>query len=185
MLPVQLIPESELTGDQIAAIVTLTNSVWPKEGLSLQQRIDELQSAVGSGEREPLNPIRFVVWDGKMAVAHAQVFDRTIQTVDGQSVNILALASVCSDANFRGQGLGAAVVKAAFEQIDQSRPVSLFQTGVPDFYRKFGGRIIDNRFVNRLAEASDANPWWDKHVMIVPASFAWPEGTIDLNGSGY
>ena len=127
-----------------------------------------------------------------MAIGHALVFDRKIHVLNEhdkteESINVLALAGVCSDASRRGEGLGVAVVKAAFNQISEHRPVSLFQTGVPEFYEKLEGRLVGNQFVNLLnTEQPQANPWWDKEVMIVPGHFDWPaQCKIDMNGAGY
>ena len=79
------------------------------------------------------------------------------------------------------------IARSAFERVDsQLFPISLFQTGVPNFYLKLGARVIDNRFVNSKNKAApNENPWWDTSVMIYPSSYEWTEGTIDLNGSGY
>lgn len=191
MAEVQIYNESELTDEQIAAVVTLTNSVWPKEELTLEQRIEQTTALIRSPERPGIHPLRFVVWDNESAIAHALVFERVVHVLDDndkpiQSINVLALAAVCTDHNHRGAGLGVAVAKAAFGQISDRRPVSLFQTGVPKFYEKLGGRIVSNPFVNLLNEEnSQANPWWDVEVMIVPGSFGWPDGKIDMNGAGY
>lgn len=191
MADVQTYNESELTDAQIAAIVTLTNSIWPKKELTLEQRIAQMLAEIRSPDRAAIQPVRFVIWDGGSAIAHALVFDRTVHLLDDhdqpkRSINVLALAAVCTDASRRGEGLGVAVVEASFQQINDQRPVTLFQTGVPKFYEKFGGRIVKNQFVNLLHEDNpEANPWWDVEVMIVPGSFDWPSGKIDLNGAGY
>jgi len=198
---VEVYKESELTDSQIESIATLTNSIWPKEGITLEQKIEQLKAKARSPERAKVNPVRFVVWDGEEAIAHSLVFDRQIHLLDNrdqivQSINVVALAGVCSDASHRGKGLGLAVVKMAFEQINAQRPVSLFQTGVPKFYEKLGGRVVDNQFVNLLdTDDPQANPWWDERAMIVPGKFDWPSDwpnwpnwpneKIDLNGAGY
>ena len=191
MAEVTTYSEADLTDREIEAIVTLTNSVWPKDRLTLKNRIQQAVSLVRSPDRAKVNPVRFVVWDNEQVIAHAAIFDRLVHVLDvndqsTRSVRVLALAGVCSDPSRRGQGLGLAVVNAAFEKLSRDRPVSLFQTGVPQFYEKLGGRIVDNRFVNLLDTTEpQANPWWDEHVMIVPGNQAWPTGKIDLNGAGY
>lgn len=192
MPAVEIYKEPDLADVQLEAIVRLTNSVWPKEDLTLEQRIEQLKTLVRSPERADINPVRFVVWDGDSAIGHALVFDRAVHVLDAndasvRTINVVALAGVCSDASRRGEGLGLAVVKAAFEQISENRPISLFQTGVPQFYEKLGGRLVSNQFVNLLnTQDPQANPWWDKEVMIVPGQFDWPaENKIDMNGAGY
>ena len=192
MVEVDVYRESELSDSQIASIVALTNSVWPKDGLTLEQRIAQEMLIVRNADRAKINPVRFVVWDGDAAISHALVFDRQIYPLDeaeqrcGQ-IKVLALAKVCCDASRRGEGLGMAVVEAAFQLIGEQKPLSLFQTGVPRFYEKLGGRIVKNRFVNFLSQDDrQANPWWDDEIMIVPGNASWPEQkTIDLNGPGY
>ena len=64
--------------------------------------------------------------------------------------------------------------------------VALFQTAIPSFYQKLGARIIENKFINsKNKKEPESNPWWDRYIMIYPASYAWPTGIIDLNGGGY
>lgn len=195
MPKVEIYKESELTDSQLEAVATLTNSIWPKEGLTIESKIEQVKQQARMPERVETNPVRFVVWEGKAAIAHTLVFDRQVHLLDEhdaiiQRINVVALAGVCSEASRRGEGLGLAVVKAAFERINAQRPVSLFQTGVPQFYEKLGGRIVDNQFVNLLNEDEPlANPWRDEQAMIVPGicdqQFEWPNGKIDLNGPGY
>ena len=66
--------------------------------------------------------------------------------------------------------------------MSQAVPVSLFQTDVPDFYVKLGGRVIDNPVINSV---SDAKPQWSSHLMLYPANANWPTGTVDLLGAGW
>ncbi len=174
--------ESQITPEQARAIVCLTNAIWPEQDKTVDQLVAELMEHAGQLEAAR----RLVVWESDRVIAHARTFVRTIHG-DCRSLNVLALATVCTDPAWRGRGLGAAIVQRAFTQLNPNRlPVSLFQTGVPDFYIKLGGRIVDNRFVNsRDADKGQNNPWWDDQVMIYPAQFDWPAGTIDLNGPGY
>jgi GNAT superfamily N-acetyltransferase len=86
----------------------------------------------------------------------------------------------------RGRGLGHAVVRAAFEYVDDGTfPVSFFQTGVPEFYRKLSCREVRNHAVNSLADDPGGCPWWEKHIMIYPADVPWPDGEIDLLGPAW
>ncbi|MCP4774691.1 MAG: hypothetical protein GY880_10660 [Planctomycetaceae bacterium] len=80
------------------------------------------------------------------------------------------------------------VTQKAFQQVatDAWPEVSLFQTPVPGFYQKLNSRLVTNRFVNRRnVDDPEANPWRDDQIMIYPSEFAWPEGTVDLNGCDY
>lgn len=191
MTVVQTHLESELTDEQIESIVTLTNSIWPKEELSLEQRIESAQKEFRLPERQEIRPQRFVVWEGPKAIAHALIFHREIYFEDSVveklgTENVLALAGVCTEVSRRGLGLGAMVVQEAFKHVGNDAPVCLFQTGVPEFYEKLGGRVVTNKFINRQNEISpEENPWWDSVVMIYPSRFRWPGETVDLNGAGY
>ncbi len=137
----------------------------------------------------------FVVFEGGRALAHALLFPREIQTSAGP-LRVGALAAVCSDPDHRGRGLGRDVARAAFKRVDDgAHPVSLFQTGIPDFYARLGARPVENKFINsrwqppREGESSGHgtrdNPWWNPHIMIYPAPYPWPEGEVDLLGPGY
>ena len=122
--------------------------------------------------------------EGRIAAA-AHFSPRRIQTQQGP-LDVLALGGVRTHPDFRLRGFGAAVVRAAFEYVDNGAfGASLFQTGVQGFYEKLGCRCVDNVFVNSLGEDPQGRPWWDKVVMIYPASFAWPEGKVDLLGGAW
>ena len=99
-----------------------------------------------------------------------------------------AVAGVCTEPSFRGQGLGTRLVRAAFQLIDDSTfPFALFEnyTDKRVFYERAGARTIDNRFVNSLAAEPDKNPFWADVAMIYPSTKPWPTGDIDLRGPGY
>jgi predicted N-acetyltransferase YhbS len=141
----------------------------------------------GSAPGEDRRAFRYIAsLDGEPG-ATAITFERTIQPADGPALPVTALAGVCSLPAVRGKGLGRAVVRAAFAEIDAGRaPVSLFQTGVHGFYDKLGARPVGNAFVNsRFAADPARNPFWDTHVYIYPAFAPWPEGTIDLLGPAW
>lgn len=179
---------TDLTLRQARALCTLIDRAFPEAPGPGEERVRRFLESRAKNELE-----LFTVWAGDRAIASATIFPRTVQAESGM-LTLMALAAVCSDPNSRGWGLGRAVVRAAFDEVDRGRfPVTLFQTGVPEFYRKLGARAVDNRFVNSRFDASTAtpgrgtadNPWWNPHVMIYPAAFAWPAGTIDLLGPGY
>ena len=178
--------ESELTTDVSRAIAELSFESFESEK-TVEQRLEAMLVLAKSGTNECQTSRRFAIWDDGRLLAHARTFVRTIKTVNGE-LPVLALASVCTRTDCRGQGLGAKVVNKAFEQIDNSNwpDVSLFQTPVPIFYEKLGCRIVNNQFVNRLNEqAPDANPWRDDTIMIYPRQFGWPSGVVDMNGPDY
>ncbi len=165
------------------AVVALTNGVWPCRDKTLEELARPLIE--GMPAERPEQEI-LTLWDNSRVIAHATTFRRTIYYGTGQSLSVLALVGVCVEPAKRGYGLGARIVRKAFRRIESGEfPVCLFQTNVPDFYRRLGARTVDNPFVNRQADNPELSPWWDPYVMIYPAAFAWPSGTIDLDGPGY
>jgi predicted N-acetyltransferase YhbS len=178
--------DADLSPPEIESIVRLVDAVWPAEDVTLADRLRKFTSWVEDNRRTGFDVMSFVVWDGSQAIAHARTFERVIHS-PSSSLTVMGLAGVCVLPERRGEGLGRDVVKKAFRRIEAGDfAVSLFQTAVPDFYRKLGARSVTNRFVNsRNTGDPDATPWWDPDIMIYPAGFAWPEGTIDLNGTGY
>ena len=178
--------DAELSKPEIESIVRLVDRVWPALDKTFADRLKQFTSWVDENGRTGLEVVSFVVWDGDQAIAQARTFPRLVHG-RSEDLTVMGLAGVCVSPYRRGESLGRDVVKRAFERVDGGDfSVTLFQTAVPDFYTKLGARSIANRFVNRTnTEDPEANPWWDPNIMIYPASAAWPEGTIDLNGSGY
>jgi predicted N-acetyltransferase YhbS len=177
-----------LTAEQALNIGELLARIWPKPNVTAADRAAQ-QIAFGRGYagHDAQAPRSYVVLDGGRVIAHALIFARTVRTLAGE-LTIAALARVCSDPDRRGQGLGEAVVRAAFAPVDGGDfAFSLFQTShrVRPFYEKLGCVLVDNPITNSLGEAPKASPFWDEIVMRYPATGAWPSGTIDLRGPGY
>jgi len=181
---------NQLSREQIASISHLIALSFPDPARTLHDRIAKCERVCSDRSLEV-----FAIWEGGGVLAHAAVFPREIATEDGP-FRVQALAAVCTHPGHRGEGWGRAVVAAAFAQVDAGLyPLSLFQTGVPAFYAKLGARTVHNPFVDsryeppaegdRARHGTRDAPWWNPHVMIYPAAFAWPEGTIDLLGPGY
>lgn len=183
--------DSDLTDGQIWAIARLMNEVWPSESRTLAEIVEAWRAEIGERKGGAVEDAqkqyaRFVIWEGEKAIAHASTFPRQIYTPQG-AITVMGLGGVCVDANRRGEGLGAAVMRPAFERVDRGLfPLSLYQTGVPGFYEKLGAKLVYNQFINsKNSDDPQKNPWWDTHVMIYPAHYEWADGTIDLNGFGY
>ncbi len=175
-------PEPGLSPEIAAAIFTLSNTVWPPEAGKAARQLDTVL-ARWRGQ----SSTHFVIGEGENPVlAHALIFRREIFTQSGPLL-VGALATVCVHPDYRGRGWGADVVRAAFDYLPElGVEVSLFQSGVQAFYEKLGGRRVANSFFDGTrADGLKANPFWDPCEMIYPASFAWPDGEIDLNGAGY
>ncbi len=179
--------ETELTEDIARPIAELAMAAFQSSRMSIDQRVARMLSAKASKDPEMTTCRRYVIWEGGQAIAHARIFIRVV-TVEDRDIPVLALATVCSHPDFRGKGLGAKVTLRAFELIGQVGwpDVSLFQTPVAPFYEKLNSRIVTNKFVNGTNEADPmGNPWRDDTQMIYPSEYAWPEGTVDLNGPDY
>jgi len=172
---------SELIETDALALARLLQVVWP-------QAVEDVeQYAIGLRQESPDRPDNrnHIIWEAGKPIAAAQTFARTIHFA-GQSLTVLALARVCAEPTQQGRGLGAQIVRRAFEPVDSGRyALSLYQTGVPGFYEKLGAKRVDNEFFNAKADNPDESPWWNDYIMIYPGIADWPAGRIDLNGPGY
>jgi len=95
---------------------------------------------------------------------------------------VLALAGVSTHPDWRRQGLGATVVRAAWARVAAPVTVCLFQTDVPAWYERLGARCIDNRIANSIG---DGRAFWSSHAMIFPSAGPWTSDPIDLLGPGW
>lgn len=183
--PVIPVAYRQLSAAQVERLIRLQDTVWPKPEKIARPMAERIESYY----REAENGLEvFLLEDSDTLLAHAEIFPRTIATPAG-NLEVMALASVCTPENLRGSGYGKRIVQSAFAEVDSGRfALSLFQTGVPEFYEKFGAVRVENPFINsRKHEGIDRQPWWNPYVMIykprpVPV---WPEGEIDLLGPGY
>lgn len=184
MLDILAYPHTKLSEREATAILSLINNVWPSKEMSLAELVAEW--LMGRSEVASRGSLHFVIWEESRVIAYANTFARQIHTSAGV-LSVMGLSGVCVESTRRGKGLGKAIVRRAFEQVDGGLfPVSLYQTGVPLFYEALGARIVHNRFVNsKNIDNPQANPWWDQCVMIYPARYDWSDGPIDLNGGGY
>jgi len=179
--------DSELTGEIAHSIAALACRAFSDSQRTYAQRVAEILDTADNSDLAKKCARRFVVWRDGKAIAHARTFVRHVFAEDTE-IPVLALASVCSDPEKRGQGLGAVVTRKAFEVVVEANGphVSLFQSPVPDFYRKLNCKVITNRFVDRTNnEDPEANPWRSSSIMIFPSEYPWPDGVIDLNGPAY
>jgi predicted GNAT family N-acyltransferase len=177
-------PYKELSRHQVENLLRLQDMVWPKPEKIARPMADRVDSYFSDCDEEYEI---FLLEDGDTLLAHAEIFPRTILTSAGKML-VMALASVCSPPDRRGEGYGKRIVQAAFGQVDNGRFfLSLFQTRVPDFYEKLGARKVLNTFINSKGkDGVDFSPWWNPHAMIYPGAFVqWPAGEIDLLGPGY
>jgi predicted N-acetyltransferase YhbS len=185
---IETLDRRKMSETDARAIAELLVKVWPRPEKTVETRTADLlnfwQNYRGP---EAEFPRAFIVREQGRVIAHAAALPRTIGTSAGD-MTIMGLAQVCSDPEVRGRGLGAAVVRAAFDTVDHGPFAhSLFQTSfkVRPFYERLGGCLVTNRIANSLADDPTKNPFWDEVVMRYPAAKAWPAGDIDLRGPGY
>ena len=156
----------------------LWQRIWPSDG-GTAQTLSRLRAQLGQAR------YRDVVVHGidlaGTTVALARSFVRRIGTTAGER-DVLAMAGVCTQSDCRGGGFGSQVVRDVYRRLDRRVPVCLFQTRVPGFYRRLGGREVDNPVVD---SSGDGRGFWDPHVMIHPAEAGWPAGEIDIRGPGW
>jgi GNAT superfamily N-acetyltransferase len=188
-----------LTPADAHAIATLLYRVWPRSTRSFDERLQRVSTDWADyGGPSDVRPRYFVIWEPadassapgaeeRTAVASALAAPRTIRTGAGE-MTVLALARVCSLPERRGKGLGAQVVRAAFQLVDEGTyPFALFQT-TPDvrpFYEKLGACPVENKFINSRGDDPGVCPFWNEVILRYPASGSWPDGVIDLQGPGY
>ena len=181
---VETVLASEISAADNAALQALGQLAFPPEVTSRFRVPVSAPAPTLDWPAERAERVFLIRRDGQI-VAASNFLPRRIRTPQGP-LDVLALAGVMAHPDCRHQGLGSAVVRAAFDHVDRSVfPVSLFQTGVPDFYKTLGCRLVHNPFSNHLAADPAETPWWDQRVMIYPAAYPWPEGPIDLCGPGW
>lgn len=187
--PIKACRLTDIREEEALAVGALLASVWPKPDRGPVERAEKIK-AIGRGYTGPESqaPISYLIWADDVVIGHSLTFAREITTAEGEQT-VMALAMVATDPERRGQGLGAAVVEAAFERARSTDfDVCLYQTSfeVEPFYERLGACRVTNPLVNSLSETDpNANPFWDEVVMRYPASAPWPDGEIDLCGPGY
>lgn len=190
MLTITQRESCELSEDEVAAVISLTHSIWPNHEKSVGEQIatflERHRQYIASYEGALRPSIRHLAWEGEELVGHACTFERLV-TTNGRVISVMALSGVCVAPNFRGRGLGKALVLSAFKRVEDGEfSASLFQTPISEFYRKLGATPVGNQFFNsRNPDHPENRPWNDEWVMVYPRSYAWPRGPIDLNGPGY
>lgn len=187
-MQIEVLDARTLTQADAEAIGEFLAFVWPNPKKSAAVRTRQMlelgRHYAGADEQMPRS---FLIREQDRVIAHAAIISRTIGTSLGD-LTIAGLAQVCSAPELRGRGLGALVVRAAFEVVDSKVfPFALFQTSptIQPFYEKLGSCVFQNRIVNSLAEDPEVSPFWDRVAMRYPDTGNWPPGEIDLRGPGF
>ncbi|TWT86334.1 Acetyltransferase (GNAT) family protein [Pseudobythopirellula maris] len=184
-----------MTERQALAAGRLLAKVWPKPEKGPRERAAQVlqrgRDYEGPDERGPRSLIIYEGdrLDGERVTAHALVFPRLVRFTGVGEQEVLGLSLVAADPDCRGQGLGAAVVRAAFDLVDEGFcRFAYFQTSneVLPFYQRMGAVRAENRVFNSLSDIDPtADPFWDEARVRYPKGDAWPTGEIDLLGPGY
>ncbi len=177
-----------LTDSQLVQIAELHLAAFDPKGRTVDDYIEQRLRRLWQDGDESVsrNAVLHLISVDERIVAKAATFGRTINTPAGKRY-IMGLSSVAAHPDYRGNGLGHAIVRAAFERVDDGEfTTGLFQTGrARSFYERLGCRVITNKFINSFDDNPNKNPWTDEVAMIYPGDSAWPSGTIDLLGPAY
>jgi hypothetical protein len=188
LMEIETLDLRKISEPEVRAAATLVCAIWPKPGRTVESMTaDMLARCKAYDGPESQFPRSFMIREAGSAIAHATVEPRTIGTNAGD-ITVLALARVCTDPAMRGKNLGLAMVRAAFELVDNGTfSFSLFQTTEPikPFYDRLGAVAIDNRCINSTAEDPTAPAFWSPVIMRYSAKPGWPSGDIDLRGPGW
>ncbi len=188
---IQTLAWQDVPGDLRRQCASLWARVWPhgldltSDGLDATTEV-RLQWMLDSYDELPGHQFHIAVSDG-VVVAVARTFTHTVSVIDKDGVStarpVLALASVCSDPERRGEGWGHLVTEAALARTESEQLTALFQSGVQSFYERFGSRTIPNE-VFTSAEGVDA--FTDEVVMIHPGTSDWDDtARVDLQRGGW
>ncbi len=167
------------------ACAALWEQVWPSaDGPDLATRLARIEATSNA-----TSELRWhLVFDHDELVAAARTFRHAVtfgSSEDGRDVRsqqIIALASVCTAPDRRGEGLGDSVAREALARASHDVP-ALFQSGVPEFYERLGARRITNEISTSL---EGARSFHEPAAMIFAADAPWDDDApIDLRIAGW
>ncbi len=158
-----------------AGCVALWDTVWPT--VTGAESLDQHSARYAQLAGHQIH----VGLDGAEVISVARTFEHTVDLA-GTPQRVIALASVCSHPDRRGEGWGNAVVEAALSSASPTVP-ALFQTGVRGFYERLGSAVIANPITTSVP---DVDAFTDTWVMVHPGRADWDETLpIDLLSGGW
>lgn len=81
------------------------------------------------------------VKEGKI-IGHVMLSEQEIKTKENRNTFLL-LAPLCVDFNYRNQGIGGALMDAAFKKAVEMAHHAVFLVGNPEYYTRYGFRQIN------------------------------------------
>ena len=96
MLDITAHHDTDLSREEIVAVVSLVSSFWPSRTIpELVEAFPEVSKQYKlSYPQVRLPSLRYVVWDKDKALAHALTFERPVITGAGE-ISVMALSGVC------------------------------------------------------------------------------------------
>jgi len=170
------------------SIAQLRQSVWvnSSEDGFLAEPFRPFWKAYSGSDAQA--PAMFVIRYGRKVIALAKTLPRIIQPEGQAEMCVMGLASVCNAPDWRGRGLGKAVVRAALARVDKGDfEWAVFQcpAGRQTFYEQFGVRRVQNRFFRTDRLGAGNNPFWDECAMCYPKRDGWPDVDIGVPSPGW
>src|SRR5262245_6941807 len=111
---------SKLSRDEIVAVISLVNSIWPNKEKTVDQMVEDYHDSYrrywaqypGTARLS----VRHLAWEDGRLVGHASSFERCVIS-EGLETPVMALSGVCVAPDCRGKGIGAELVRQAFQRI--------------------------------------------------------------------
>ena len=101
----------------------------------------------------------------------------TVQPVKGREVKALLLAPLCVDIDYRGKGLGGALIAEGFRLARQQGYAAVFLVGNPDYYGRHGFHSIADFGLENAADVPDK---FVQGCELFPGALAGEGGSVNL-----
>jgi len=129
------------------SIASLLGRVWPR-----LPDVAARAGALGSPWAAVSTP--FIRREGERVVGHVGVIELPL-VLAGRPVRVASIHAVCTDPERRGHGVGAALMEEALAACAQRYATVVLTTEIPDFYARFGFRVVrEHAFARTLPEAA-------------------------------
>lgn len=163
----QFIPHIVITPDQLKAVITLKDKVWP-HGLSNQ--LQWMQANIGS---EDIHGLFFYQQD---IIAYVNLVSRTA-LIDGTVVPFLGLGNVCVDPSFQGTGKGKELMVFVNDYLTAHELVGILlcKSTLVEFYNKCGWTTITDYVKSQIPS----------HVQVMIFNYKYQVQSIEIKGASF